>query len=52
LLQPLADGIADRPAGLAIDLFESAADSAIHLEFPGEFLCPAGVRSRKVKSEA
>jgi hypothetical protein len=29
-LQPFAHGIADRPAGLAIDLLAVVADSAIH----------------------
>jgi hypothetical protein len=33
LLQPLADGIADRSAGLAIDLFALVGDSAVHDEF-------------------
>jgi hypothetical protein len=33
LLQPLADGIADRSAGLAIDLFALVGDSAVHGEF-------------------
>ena len=33
LLQPFAHGIADRSAGLAIDLFAVVVDSAIHGEF-------------------
>jgi hypothetical protein len=40
LLQPLADGIADRSAGLAIDLFALVGDSAVHGEVPlrGHFI--------------
>jgi hypothetical protein len=34
LLQPLADGIADRSAGLAIDLFALVCDSAVHGKVP------------------
>ena len=30
LLQPFADGVADRHAGLVIDPFETVIDSAIH----------------------
>jgi hypothetical protein len=33
LLQPFADGIADRSAGLTINLFRLVGDSAIHPEF-------------------
>jgi hypothetical protein len=33
LLQPFADGIADRSARLAIELFAVVADSAVHGEF-------------------
>ena len=33
LLQPFAYGVADRSAGLAIELFAVVADSAIHNEF-------------------
>jgi hypothetical protein len=33
LLQPFADGIADRPTRLAIDLFALVGDSAVHGEF-------------------
>jgi hypothetical protein len=33
LLQPFAHGVADRSAGLAIDLFAVVSDSAIHAEF-------------------
>jgi hypothetical protein len=33
LLQPFAHGIANRSAGLAIDLFAGVGDSAIHGEF-------------------
>jgi hypothetical protein len=32
-LQPFAHGVADRSAGLAIDLFAVVGDSAIHDEF-------------------
>ena len=30
LLQPFADGVADRPRSLVVDWFEIAVDSAIH----------------------
>jgi hypothetical protein len=33
LLQPFTHGVADRPAGLAIDLFAVVVDSAAHEEF-------------------
>jgi hypothetical protein len=33
LLQPFTDAVADRPQGLAIDLFVFVVDSAVHSEF-------------------
>jgi hypothetical protein len=47
LLQPFAYGVANRSAGLAIDLFAVACDSAVHDEFRFIFI---SIESRRTKS--
>jgi hypothetical protein len=47
LLQPFAYGVADRSAGLAIELFAVVGDSTVHSEFRFIFVAIGG---RKTKS--
>jgi hypothetical protein len=48
-LQPLADGVADRSAGLAVDLFTVVVCSAIHEAALHLFLCDDHNKSRRPK---